>query len=116
MSDVKTYKKGVDAEAKCARYLEELGYNILDMRYKTKFGEVDIIATCGNTLVFTEVKARKSYENGVYAITEHQKRRIMDTASIFIYEHPDYHHSSLRFDAVIVDDNSNLTHIPNAWR
>ena len=52
------YTFGIEAEKRAARYLAELGYTVLFRRYRTRNGEIDIVALDGEQLVFVEVKAR----------------------------------------------------------
>lgn len=51
---------GNESEEKAARFLEEAGMKILERQYRTRFGEIDLIAKDGDEIVFVEVKARKS--------------------------------------------------------
>lgn len=53
-------KLGAEAESMAASYLRHQGYVILEKNYRSKFGEIDLIAKDKNTLVFIEVKARRS--------------------------------------------------------
>lgn len=52
------YKKGIDAEAKCAALLASNGYNILHRRLKSIYGEIDIVANKDDCLYIVEVKYR----------------------------------------------------------
>jgi len=49
---------GVRGEKTAARFLRRKGYEILRRNFRTRFGEIDIIARDGHTLVFVEVKSR----------------------------------------------------------
>ena len=51
-----SYKKGVNAEMAISNYLIRHGYKIIKHRYKTKYGEIDIIASKEKLLLFVEVK------------------------------------------------------------
>ena len=65
MKDKKYNKKiGSFGEMLVITYLENMNYEILDKNYKTKFGEIDIIAKDNEEYVFIEVKTRKSNEYG----------------------------------------------------
>ena len=64
----------------CAvRELERRGYAILARRYRTRHGEIDIIADHQGTLVFVEVRARATAEFGRAAetVTDAKKRKVM---------------------------------------
>jgi putative endonuclease len=62
------------------------GYAIVDRRYRTRAGEIDIIARDGQTLVFVEVKTRRSARRGlpVEAITRRKRRQIVLMASDYL--------------------------------
>ena len=55
---MKTWEIGYFGERETARYLREHGFRVLTANYKTRFGEIDIIAEKGGILVFVEVKTR----------------------------------------------------------
>ena len=57
-------KFGEKGESLAARFLKKNGYKILEQNYRTKLGEIDIIATERKTIVFVEVKTRKSTRYG----------------------------------------------------
>ena len=69
---------GRKGEALARRYYEKNGYTVLEMNYRTRMGEVDVIAQKGGLYVFCEVKARSG---GPYApreeVTAAKRRRVM---------------------------------------
>ena len=69
---------GRKSEALAARHLEESGYRILEKNYRTKNGEIDIIARDNDTIVFVEVKARQTtrFGNPKMAVTGDKQRKI----------------------------------------
>ncbi|AKM85037.1 TPA: hypothetical protein DHW58_02240 [Patescibacteria group bacterium] len=74
-------------EAKAAEYLRGLGYEIKLMNWRSRFGEVDIVAQEGGTVVFVEVKTRQRYR-GMFgtpldAITPDKVRRLSRLAADF---------------------------------
>jgi putative endonuclease len=77
---------GKDGEARAAEALERLGYAILDRRYRTKHGEIDIVARDGETLVFVEVKVRLTAEYGTAAeaVTPRKQRRLVRMATEYL--------------------------------
>jgi putative endonuclease len=99
-------KRGEDAA--CAE-LARRGYAILARRYRTRFGEIDIVSRDGETVVFVEVKARRTARRGAAAeqISFWKRRRITAMAL-------DYLSSSrlldrrYRFDVVAIDDASSV--------
>ncbi len=81
----------------------------------THAGEIDFIATKGNLIVFVEVKKRQNLEKAAYAISEQQKKRIINGAQAFLSKHPQYANHDIRFDAILVKLPLSIKHIPNAW-
>ena len=81
--------KGAVGEVVAARFLREKGYTIISSNYRCRQGEIDIIATNKDYIVFVEVKTRRS--NSMYspreAVTEQKQRRLIQTASIFLSKH-----------------------------
>ena len=81
---LKEYLFGYEAEKKAAKYLATKGYKILGLNYKTKFGEIDIIATSRSTLHFIEVKAStKDYET-IYRVTKSKLEKIIKAIDFYI--------------------------------
>jgi len=87
----------------CAE-LERRGYAVLARRYRTRFGEIDIIARDNDVTVFVEVKARTGDEfgGGAAAVTGWKQRRITQMAVDYLSRHR-LHDRPCRFDVVVVD-------------
>lgn len=87
--------------------LEREGYAILATRYRTRAGELDIVAREGRCLVFVEVKARRRTDRGTpqEAVTTAKQRRVAAMARDFLARHQT-DATECRFDvvAVLVDD------------
>lgn len=68
------YQAGLLYELRAARYVRRRGYRLLNMRYRARDGEIDLIARDGDTIVFIEVKARPAGKlgAGVAAVTADQ--------------------------------------------
>lgn len=88
-------------EQAAAHYLCQTGYEILTQKYRTKLGEIDIIAKCKDTLVFVEVKARRSTRCGFPAesVTHRKQQKIMNTAMYYLNS-TKQNHSYCRFDVI----------------
>ena len=69
---------GEKGEALAAKYLKKYGYKIIAQNYRTPLGEIDIIAKDKNTIVFVEVKSRRSIRFGSpkWAVTAKKQRKI----------------------------------------
>ena len=87
----------------CAE-LERRGYAILERRYRTKFGEIDIVAREDGTTVFVEVKTRvgEQFGGGAEALTAWKQRRITQMAVDYLARHR-LHDRPCRFDVVTIE-------------
>lgn len=85
------------------RYLRSRGYKILTTNFRSKFGEIDIIAIDHETLVFIEVKTRWSKKFGLpeEAVTPWKLKSIIKTGEYFKMLHPELP-ESLRIDVVAI--------------
>ena len=99
---VAAFRTGLSAEARAAAYLMAKGYRILAKRFRTSYGEIDIVARRRNLLAFVEVKARASLDEAAYAVTPRQQQRIIDAAQAWLMAHPEHADFELRFDAVLI--------------
>ena len=95
---------GLIGEALAAAALVERGYAILERRYRTDRGEIDIIAEDGGTLVFVEVRARADDECGTAAesVTDAKKRQVSRVAAEYLVVHG-ITDRPCRFDVVTID-------------
>ena len=95
---------GLVGEDLAARALESRGYAILERRYRTDRGEIDIVAEDGETLVFVEVKARADQEFGTAAecVTPAKQRRVARMAAEYLATHR-VADRPCRFDVVAID-------------
>ncbi len=77
---------GEISESIAVEHLKKHGYRILEQNYRTKLGEIDIIAKDKGVLVFIEVKARKSYRfgNPKWAVTPKKQRKISMVALYYL--------------------------------
>jgi putative endonuclease len=91
------------AEAQAARFLERAGLAIVSRNYRTRFGEIDLIARDGDTLVFVEVRMRSSARFGgaAQSIDARKKARIIAAARQFLTRFR--HEPPCRFDVVTLD-------------
>lgn len=105
--------QGLIGEKKAAAFLIENGYSVLAERWKIRGGEIDIIVSKEKTIVFVEVKKRKSLNSALMAISPRQIRRITFAALQFLERHPEISWDSMRFDAICVPDVGPLQHLQN---
>ena len=98
----KTYQFGYFAEKYSMIFLWIKGYKILKHRYKSSFGEIDIIAKKKNFIIFIEVKARYKKINIENVLNPHQIQRIKKSAEDFIAKNRKLQNCSRRFDFIEV--------------
>ena len=98
---------GKSAEDLAVAELERRGYAILARRYRTRHGEIDVVARDGRTTVFVEVKARSSlrYGSAAEAVTPWKQRRLVSMATDFLVRHR-LADGPARFDVVAIDGPS----------
>ena len=80
-------KLGKSGEEAAKQYLIEKNYKIIEQNFRTKLGEIDIIAKDENELVFIEVKTRTSntYGSPCEAVDEEKLKHILRVAEYYIY-------------------------------
>lgn len=82
--------RGAAGEVLAARFLRDKGYMVVSSNFRCRQGEIDIIATRGDYIVFVEVKTRQ--ENAMYApreaVTAAKQRRLLQTAAIYLSRFP----------------------------
>jgi putative endonuclease len=111
---------GARGEALAVDFLTVRGYAVLARNYRCKGGEVDIVAREGKTLVFVEVKTRRTMEYGLpqLAVTPFKQRQISKAALTWLAAH---HQESApaRFDVIAVllltGDQPRIEQIKNAF-
>ncbi len=111
---------GREAEQRAAEYLIKRGYFILARNFKfMHLGELDIVAREGTTLVFVEVRYRKSRNYGTPegSLTSKKLRTIRRVAEAWMARNH-YHRCACRFDVIAVDDctgREEIRHHENAF-
>ena len=103
---------GKKGESDAVRYLKKRGYRILETNYRIKLGEIDIIARDGKTIVFVEVKARRStrYGHPKWAITP-KKKRNMSMVALYYLKSTRQIGEKARFDVVTISPENDAAGI-----
>lgn len=116
---MRTTKRGQWGEGVAAKYLQSMGYAIVERNWRYRKLEVDLIARIQDQWVFVEVKTRKKgyLASALEAVDLHKQQRIIDASHHFIrgLSAPP---SSIRFDIVCVEFDaieSRIQHIPDAF-
>lgn len=112
---------GAWGESMAARYYRNCGYTLLGARYRTRFGEIDLIASKRKTIVFVEVKTRstKRIAEPREAVTRGKQQRLIRAAQSFIQRNELSYDTPMRFDVVeVIPDeagNAQVTCFENAF-
>lgn len=78
------------------------GYRIIGRRYRTRLGEIDLIARRDDVVVIVEVKARAPLDQAMDSVNALTMRRIETAADQWLARQPDHARLSLRFDLVAI--------------
>lgn len=111
----KANRLGYWAELKAAFWLILRGHRILERRYKTSGGEIDIIAKKGNLILIIEVKARNSIQDCIEAVTFTAQRRIHNAADFWLAKQRHGEKLSLRFDIIAIVPGKLPKHFENMF-
>jgi putative endonuclease len=113
---IKTFGNGRAGEEAAACYLEKKGMRILQRNFRSRLGEVDIIALDGETIIFTEVKTWSAY--GIEALEQSldakKQHKIIETSKYFLSLHREYKYMAIRFDVIFISPEG-ITHIASAF-
>jgi len=106
---VSTHTEGKKGENQAAIFLRLKGYKILVQNFRVPQGEIDIVAQQGETLIFVEVKTRRTKAQGtpLEAVSPHKVRRLSAAAACYLAQFKDAIHSS-RFDVVTLGPEKNF--------
>lgn len=96
---------GNAGENRAAVYLEQQGFAILKRNWRTRYGEIDIIAYKEGVLVFVEVKTLPSGDARTleHELNAKKQEKITKTAKWFILQNRQYNSCIIRFDVIVVD-------------
>lgn len=108
-------RKGEDV---AAEYLKNHGYKLIERNFRKGYGEIDIVAVKGKTLVFVEVKTRTTdlFGGARESIARYKLHKLIQTVQFYRLLHPKLP-EALRIDAIFIDVNSegkfNIEHVEN---
>ena len=111
--------RGTEGESLAVDFLKKKGYRILERNYRFERGEIDIIAEENETLVFVEVKARRSktYGDPEDAVTVHKRSQIRKIAEGYLFK-KNIESKACRFDVVAIQydgTKQEIRHLENAF-
>jgi putative endonuclease len=95
---------GRAGEDAAAAWYEHRGYRVLDRNWRVRAGEIDLVCTSGDVVVFCEVKTRTSprFGRGLEAVDRRKQQRIRAVALQWLDRAPG-HYDQVRFDVADVD-------------
>ncbi len=108
----------------CVEFLKKKGYKIVERNFRCRYGEIDVVARDGDTLVFIEVKTRRSRGFGLPkdSLDARKKRRIITASMNFLRKaavvDPSLQECPVRFDVVGIELGQGgyaVEHIQNAF-
>ena len=101
---MRTQTKGRWAERQAESHLRGRGLKLIARNYRSRFGEVDLIMSDDEVIVFVEVKRRQSarFMNPAESVDVHKQRRLGLAAGRFLATHPRYGRQPARFDVVTI--------------
>ncbi len=110
-------QRGTEGEERVAQYLERHGFTVLAKNYTLWTGEIDIIASKQDLIVFVEVKLRtKTYFDLSDVITYSKQRKIIGVAKWYLAAH-NHETKTGRFDVALIDKaTGRLTYLADAFR
>ena len=107
---------GKIGERYVVQMLLEQGYMFIDANYHSRFGEIDIIVADDKYIVFVEVKTRdtNSRSKPLEAVTSGKKKKLIQTALLYLQEHEELQHLQPRYDAagiITTGKNKEITEV-----
>jgi len=96
------FRRGWRAETIAAWYLRLKGYSIVARRFKTRLGEIDLVARRGRMVAMIEVKARPTLAQAHESVDKVAMRRIEAAADLWLARQPIHEKLTLRFDLIIM--------------
>ena len=112
--------QGDAAEDRACRHLEGSGMTIVERNFRTRGGEIDIVARKGDVLVFVEVRSREAPDFGAaeVSVTLAKRRRIVGAARQYLSKVPPSSWREARFDVIAIEGVGNaavIRHYPAAF-
>ena len=117
---VTTREQGQYTESLACEYLENKGFKLIEKNFTCRLGEIDLIMKDNNSIVFVEVRYRRSinFGSGIESITTSKQKKLIKTASLYLQQHDKLNKYPSRFDIVSITGNietSNLNNIDFYW-
>lgn len=110
---------GNSGEIRALNFFKEKGFEIVETNFRARGGEIDLIVSKDELIVFVEVKTLLWGNPEVLAreLNSEKQKRILETSKYFLSKHRQYSNSFVRFDVVVIDmpGMPSVYHIENAF-
>lgn len=115
-----TREQGEYTESLACRYLENKGFKLIEKNFSCRLGEIDLIMQDNDSLVFVEVRYRRSnnFGSGAESITASKQSKLIKTASLYLQSRDKRNKYAARFDVVSITgfiETDNLDNIDFDW-
>ena len=104
---------GRAAEDRALKELSEAGLSLVARNFRCRLGEIDLVMREGDTLVFVEVRQRRSarFGDAAESVTAAKQRKLQAAAALFLAWHPALRRMPMRFDLFALDGNAQGAHL-----
>ena len=101
---VTTRQQGEYTETLACEFLERKGLKLIERNFHCRFGEIDLVMQDKNSLVFVEVRYRRSDNFGTAAetVTSSKQAKLIKTATVYLQQHAKINKYPARFDVVSI--------------
>ena len=103
-------KAGSDAELRAQKHLESNGFKTIATNVNSRFGEIDIVMTKDNDLLFVEVRYRSSsyYGSAAQSVHIYKQKKLINAARYFLQKNPKFSNHDCRFDVITIESSKNI--------
>ena len=104
-----SHQQGQKAEQLALQHLQKQGLQLIRQNFHSRQGELDLIMSQGENIVFIEVRQRSQISHGsaLESISRQKQQRIIYTAHYYLQQHPKQANRPCRFDVVAIDGKEN---------
>ena len=112
-----TREQGEYTEKLAYQYLEDKGLKLLERNFHSRFGEIDLVMKDNDTLVFVEVRYRRSnnFGSGAETVTASKQSKLIKTASVYLQQHDKMKQYPARFDVVSISGSVEASNLEFNW-
>lgn len=115
MTGLVGYYAGLSAEDSVMRDYVRRGHHLLAQRWRGDGGEIDLIFSLGDVVIFVEVKKARNFATAAARVSPRQMQRIYASAGQFLDSRPNGLNTDARFDVALVDHTGALEILENAF-